>query len=40
MGFVFHKVKSIGIINDHTLIAQFEDGICKIYDVLQLIITV
>ncbi|MBP5162155.1 MAG: DUF2442 domain-containing protein [Spirochaetales bacterium] len=34
---MFHKVKSIGIIDDHTLIAQFEDGICKTYDMNQLL---
>ena len=37
MDYIFHKVKSIGIIDSHTLIAQFEDGICKSYDMLQLI---
>ena len=36
MRYTFHKVKSIGIVNDHTLIAQFEDGICKTYDIAQL----
>ena len=34
--YVFHKVKSIGIVDSHTLIAQFEDGICKTYDMRQL----
>lgn len=37
MEYTFHKVKSIGIIDSHTLIAQFEDGICKSYDMLQLL---
>ena len=37
MDYVFHKVKSIGVMDDHTLIAQFEDGICKTYDMLQLL---
>ncbi len=37
MEFVFHKVKSIGAIDNHTLIAQFEDGVCKKYDMNQLL---
>ena len=37
MNFVFHLIKSIGIINDSTLVAQFEDGIFKIYDVRQMV---
>ena len=37
MEYVFHKVKSIGIVDNHTLIAQFEDGLCKIYDMNQLL---
>ena len=37
MDFIFHKVKSIGIVNDTTLIAQFEDGVCKTYDMTQLL---
>ena len=37
MEFIFHKVKSIGILDDHTLTAQFEDGICKTYDMNQLL---
>ena len=37
MNYVFHKVKSIGILNDTTLIAQFEDGVCKTYDMNQLL---
>jgi len=36
MTYTFHKVKSIGIVDSHTLIAQFEDGICKTYDMEQL----
>ena len=36
MTYTFHKVKSIGIVDNHTLIAQFEDGICKTYDLEQL----
>lgn len=36
MRYTFHKVKSIGIIDNHTLIAQFEDGICKTYGMEQL----
>ena len=34
---IFHKIKSVGTINDSILIAQFEDGICKMYDVKQLL---
>lgn len=37
MEYVFHKVKSIGIVDNHTLIAQFEDGLCKTYDMNQLL---
>ena len=37
MNYIFHKVKSIGIVNDTTLIAQFEDGVCKTYDMTQLL---
>jgi len=37
MGYIFHKVKSIGILNDTTLISQFEDGVCKTYDMKQLL---
>ena len=37
MRFVFHKVKSIGILENSTLIAQFEDGVFKTYDVNQLV---
>ncbi len=37
MEFVFHKVKSIGVLDSHTLIAQFEDGVCKKYDMNQLL---
>lgn len=37
MEYVFHKVKSVGTVNSHTLIAQFEDGICKTYDMNQLL---
>ena len=37
MDYTFHKVKSIGIIDSHTLIAQFDDGICKSYDMNQLL---
>ena len=38
MNYVFHKVKSIGILNDTNLIAQFEDGVCKTYDMNQLLV--
>lgn len=37
MEYIFHKVKSIGTVDSHTLIAQFEDGICKTYDMNQLL---
>lgn len=37
MEYVFHKIKSIGLVGETTLIAQFEDGICKEYDVKQII---
>jgi len=37
MGFVFHKIKSIGLVGKSMLIAQFEDGICKEYDVRQIV---
>lgn len=36
MEFVFHRVKSIGILDDSMLIAQFEEGICKKYDMNRL----
>ena len=36
MEYVFHRVKSIGILNDSMLIAQFEEGVCKKYDMNQL----
>ena len=36
MEFEFHRVKSIGILDESTLIAQFEEGICKKYDMEQL----
>lgn len=37
MSMVFHKIKSIGLAGDSVLIAQFEDGICKTYDVRQMV---
>lgn len=37
MDYVFHKVKSIGVLDGATLIAQFEDGVCKTYDMTQLL---
>ena len=36
MEFVFHRVKSVGIVEGTVLIAQFEEGICKTYDVKEL----
>ncbi len=36
MEYVFHRVKSVGIIDESTLIAQFEEGLCKKYDMNQL----
>ena len=36
MEFVFHKVKSIGVSEPCVLIAQFEDGVFKTYDIRQL----
>ena len=39
MDYVFHKVKSIGILAGTILIAQFEDGVCKTYDMTQLLDT-
>ena len=36
MKFVFHKVKSIGVFEPCVLIAQFEDGVFKTYDIRQL----
>ena len=37
MEYAFHRVKSIGVVDANTLIAQFEDGISKIYDMRQLL---
>ncbi len=37
MAFVFHKIKSVGLVGGTILIAQFEDGVCKEYDVQQIV---
>lgn len=37
MDYIFHKVKSIGVLDGITLIARFEDGVCKTYDMTQLL---
>lgn len=34
--FEFHRIKAVSALPDLQLIAQFEEGICKIYDVKQL----
>lgn len=36
MNYIFHKIKSIGFIEKYILIAQFENGICKTYDLKNL----
>ncbi len=36
MSYIFHKIKSVGFVDKFILVAQFEDGICKIYDLKKL----